>query len=97
MNIRDVRARVDRLDKKLLVTDRRFNGSVFLAHRDGGHFFWNSAFVEIWKSDPQSWAVVFTEHHGPHVYDTEDVLSLRAYSRISLIKVVEGWEDEGHG
>lgn len=58
------------IDVELRADDKRLNkGCVFLIHDDGSTFCWNSAFVKRWND----YVMVFTEHHGFHVYDNDDV------------------------
>lgn len=70
--------------KKTRTDDRRFLGSVFLAHQDGSIFLFDSAYAMTW--DPDNWpipsngfAIVITEHHGNRVYPMDEVKTLRAY------------------
>lgn len=65
-------------DKKLLATDPRFNRTTVVQHEDGSHFLFMNAFACSHNaSHPtlgrQSFVVVFTEHHGTHVYDADEV------------------------
>jgi hypothetical protein len=43
---------------------------VYLSHDDGSSFFWQNAFVTRFRG----YVIVFTEHHGFHVYDNDDVV-----------------------
>lgn len=56
-------------DHKLLATDTRFNRTVTLSHVDGSFFKWRRAFV----MERTNWIIVFTEHHGYHIYDKDDL------------------------
>lgn len=61
-------------DKSLKATDKRLQGYVHLVHQDGSTFYWASAFL---LTTGDFW-VIFTEHHGFHVYHKDDVLLVRA-------------------
>lgn len=56
-------------DHKLLATDTRFSRTVTLSHTDGSFFKWKRAFV----MERMNWIIVFTEHHGYHIYDKDDL------------------------
>ena len=87
-------------DKKLQSTDPRFCHSVRIIHEEGTVLAFNHAFIMRWK-DPavepggwgaigQSggvWVIVFTEHHGFHLYPRGDLYDFAEYQRISA----EGW------
>jgi len=57
-------------DEKLRADDPRLRGYTVLQHEDGSHFCWDSAFAVRWRG----YLMVFTEHHGYHVYDNNDVV-----------------------
>lgn len=66
-------------DKKLLATDPRFNRTTIVQHEDGSHFLFMNAFACKHSVDHptlgrQYFIVVFTEHHGTHVYDADEVV-----------------------
>lgn len=71
-------------DAKLLATDPRFNGAVHVIAEDGSVFFFLDAFVLRYE-----WFyLVFTEHHGYHVYSAEEDTQMKAYGqRIAIEKV----------
>jgi hypothetical protein len=66
---REIEKLVKEYDDKLLATDPRFQRTVFLAHEDGSSFKWVHAFV----MRKGTWIIVFTEHHGYHIYDQDDI------------------------
>jgi hypothetical protein len=77
------RAKAAALDEKLLATDKRLDGSVIVVHQDGSIFYFNRAFVLQY----QDFAIILTEHHGPHVYATYDLKDMRALGpRMSIKK-----------
>lgn len=93
--MQNVRRLAEEIGAKLLATDSRFDGSVHLVHDDGSAFFFSHAFVtkhtrkippqelKTWMtSDNEEWLVVFTEHHGIHIFAGDEVLSVRRSSAI---------------
>lgn len=67
---REVREHAKAIDAKLRADDKRLNkGGVYLIHDDSSSFFWDSAFIQRWKG----WVMIFTEHHGFHIYDLSEV------------------------
>lgn len=66
------------IDSKIRADDDRFNGAVHIIDEDEGTvLFYERAFAEK-HSD---WWYIFTEHHGLHVYDDDEV-QVRMYKRI---------------
>ena len=57
---------------------------VFLQHHDGSSLFYTFAFVVRWHD----WYLIFTEHHGRHVYHVDDVRHLE-YGARQPVKRVE--------
>jgi hypothetical protein len=88
---KEVLAEVQDFDKKLLATDERFCGSVQLHHQDGSSFHWNHAFIV--KIDSGHWLAVFTEHHGPHLYDADDVTWFRWYPSSKKVPYADWQKD----
>jgi hypothetical protein len=74
------------IDSKLTASDPRFRGTVLLYLDDGSHFFWDSAFVQSEKTADGHWLMVFTEHHGFHVYAWDDVEGVRAWSELGYVR-----------
>jgi hypothetical protein len=77
---------VEQIDAKLRSTDKRLGGSVLVIHQDGSLMLWDRAFVLLWKG----FALILTEHHGPHVYLMEDLRHLRALGPRLGIKTLKG-------
>lgn len=77
--------------KKLLATDLRFGHVVRIIHEEGTTLFFAHAFLMKWKDPevtagswgasehPGEWLLVFTEHHGEHVYPLDDLYSYHEY------------------
>ena len=83
----DVREKAEELDRKLLATDHRLNGSVLVMHMDGSFMLFDRAFALLYQKD---FAIILTEHHGPHWYCLEDLTHLRALgSRLHIGNVEE--------
>ena len=84
--------RAVKLDSKLQAGDKRLSGSVLVMHRDGSVFLFDRAFVLIWvRKQPDEdyhFAIVLTEHHGPHVYPMGELKHLRAIGPRLQIKNV---------
>ena len=75
-----VRARVCELDKKLRADDPRFRNSITVYHEEGTmmHFEWAFA-IKF-----ERWYVIFTEHHGYHIYDEDDVQVIMRGERLEI-------------
>ena len=83
----DVQEKAEELDRKLLATDPRLNGSVLVMHMDGSFMLFDRAFALLYQKD---FAIILTEHHGPHWYCLEDLTHLRALgSRLHIGNVEE--------
>lgn len=92
MNYREVRALAEEYDKRLLATDPRFRRSVLLLHQDGSIFRVDSAFL----MQKGAWILMFSEHHGYHVYHQEDLLYFAEVQPIhDPIEVLEMEIDNG--
>ena len=85
----------EEMDRNLLATDPRLNGSVHVAHGDGSTFFFNHAFavkccrkippekMKTWMtSDLEEWYIVFTEHHGVNIFAADDISFIARCSAI---------------
>jgi hypothetical protein len=68
-----IRAKAEEIDKKLTAYDFG-NGVVLVEHDDGSRFFLTHAI--LFKED--NWWIVFTEHHGIHIFHDEDC-TVRTY------------------
>jgi hypothetical protein len=66
---KQIKQQANEYDNQLACTDPRFLRSVHVVHQDGSVFFFRHAFL-MWKDN---WVIVFSEHHGVHVYDQDDV------------------------
>lgn len=64
------KAKAEAYSATLLCTEPRFHHSVFLHHMDGTMIRYRHAFMKRVNSN---YVAVFTEHHGCHVYDDEDL------------------------
>lgn len=65
-------------DKTLLANNDGFNKVTVVKHEDGSHFMFMNAFAIRYDFVHQvlgdsSYFLVFSEHHGCHVYDCDDV------------------------
>ena len=76
--LRKIREKAEAYDKNLLATDPRFRRSVVIAHEDGTHLQFESAFLLRIES---VWIACFTEHHGVHVYHVEDLANYSEFER----------------
>lgn len=79
------------VDSKLTAT--MFSGYVAVHHDDGSHFFFKNAFAARYTTkvdspapngvktkEKENWIVVFTEHHGFHVFAEVDLHHISASS-----------------
>lgn len=71
------------ISKKLKARDPRFQGAVHLNHRDGTALFFRNAFALNWSR----FLLIFTEHHGLHVYDFDDLSRFAAYKHVNMESV----------
>lgn len=88
------------IDSKLRATDPRLRGSVYLRHDDGSTLIYENAFLMRYHnpneelnevvttglaySYPGDWILVFTEHHGFHVYAVDDLDTYRQYGQLEI-------------
>lgn len=82
------------IDKDLKATDPRFRHSVYLIHEEGTTLFFENAFIvryydrlhRDWGdcSFQGEWAMVFTEHHGFHVYPLDDLVSWNQFKKVEI-------------
>ena len=82
-SLKQVRAIAASYDVGVRADDKRLRGSVQIIHEEGTVLFYNYAFVMKFYD----WFVVFTEHHGHHVYHESDLY------RITQLKIT-GYEFE---
>jgi len=82
--------RAKALNVLLRADDPRLRGSVQIVHDDGSILFYEFAFVERHPHDGlqplktgEGWWFIFTEHHGFHVYATDEV-KIRQYKRADI-------------
>lgn len=80
-NFKEAEALAQEIDKDLRATDPRFRNAVYLRHEDGSTFIWNNAFLDYTEVHANAlfdmeYVIVFTEHHGFHVYNTDDVIDV---------------------
>jgi len=63
-------------DATLRATDFPGDQMVLVLLDDGSQFTWDSAFMRWWSdaTDGADYLLVFTEHHGYHVYEQSEVL-----------------------
>jgi hypothetical protein len=73
------------LDAKLLANDPRLSGAVHIVHMDSTSLFFDRAFAlrvrtdENLEDEEPVWLIVLTEHHGAHVYRSDDLRVVRTY------------------
>lgn len=82
---REIRKLVEKYDEKLLATDKRFRKAVQIIHEEGTTLFFENAFLmkKTVKYDKGEtvWIIIFTEHHGFHIYHKDDLYSYFEYER----------------
>ena len=78
--------RAEKYDHKLKANDTRFSRTVFLCHHDGSTLFFRSAFIMVYE---KNWIICFTEHHGYHVYDVDDLITYRQFVAIDDLQELE--------
>lgn len=78
MNAKEAKEKIEKINKKLKSTDKRFKNSISITNvYDNSFMFFNNGFAE--KHD--EWWFVFTEHHGFHLY-CDDEIKIVQYKRI---------------
>jgi hypothetical protein len=75
----DAKTQAKEIDSALRADDPRFGRAVHMIHDEGSTFFWECAFV---VDIGDKYISIFTEHHGFHVYDRDDVVSVKQYAEI---------------
>lgn len=75
-------------DKTLLTQDFNPYGLVEIIHEEGTILNFKNAFLKEWKN----YVIVFTEHHGTHVYHKSDLYSYGYYIRQEIGKL----KNSGH-
>jgi hypothetical protein len=77
-------AKAEEIDKKLLATDDIFKGAVMIKSLNcASSIFYADAGAVKWGD----WYLVFTEHHGTHVFNNEDY-HIYQYKRTTLEELV---------
>lgn len=78
MNYKEAKALADARDSTLTSDDPRFRHMVQLIHEDGTVLTYTyTFFVPI-----DRWYLVFTEHHGSHVYAKDDIHDISEWQRV---------------
>jgi hypothetical protein len=88
MLYRELYPLIEKYNKMLLATDPRFCGAVRISHEDGSVLFYEYAFTRIFHDGETTWVCVFTEHHGFHIYDLEDLNGYRHY-KMSWVEPID--------
>ena len=47
---------------------------VLVRHEDGSVFFFDNAYSLLYHGEGEDWFIVFTEHHGIHIFGKSEVL-----------------------
>lgn len=64
-----------KINANLAADNDGFSHAVHIMHEEGTVLFYRCAFFE--RHD--EWVFIFTEHHGFHVYNNEDLLRVSEY------------------
>lgn len=83
VDMKRVHAVAEMLDKNLRADDPRLQHCVLILHEEGTTLFFRNAFFKRYhdgehgnwgdSEHPGEWIMVFTEHHGFHVYPVDDL------------------------
>ena len=83
VEMKRVHAIAEMLDKHLRADDSRLQHCVLILHEEGTTLFFRNAFLKRYhdgehgdwgdSENPGEWIMVFTEHHGFHVYPVDDL------------------------
>lgn len=79
-NYNQVKRNATKLGLDLRADDPRFRRSVYLLHEEGTTFLWRYAFALLFEE----WYVIFTEHHGTHVYHESDLAGLLQFEDVAI-------------
>ena len=105
LSIKKIYKAAKEYDSKLQANDKRFRYTVHITNMDGSVFTFDSAFLmtmddELYKgrhpnpgpndSEYEKWIIVFSEHHGYHVYHETDLTFWAQYKRIYKIEKLDG-------
>lgn len=82
--LKEARAKAEAMHGELRSDDSRFKCALAVRHDDGSFLFFESAFFETLPGpgvvaidgctmEYSDWCVIFTEHHGFHVYAWDEV------------------------
>lgn len=71
--LKQVKKIVDEYDAKLLATDKRFRKAVHVSHEEGTTLYFKNAFLMKMTVNKDVWIIIFTEHHGSHIYHVDDL------------------------
>lgn len=66
----EAKEEAERRNKQITGNDFGRGDGVFLCLDEGSVFFWRDAFIRRWRG----YIFIHTEHHGFHVFDSEDVM-----------------------
>jgi hypothetical protein len=83
---------VQEYDSKLKATHKGFRNAVHIIHEEGTVLFYQNAFLrKIIDVADDSWIIVFTEHHGYHIYHSTDldcfIEYTRSYEKVKILEV----------
>lgn len=85
IELQRIRRIAENYDKKLLASDKRFSNHVHIIHQDGSILSFNYAFCVQYYDQTHGdwgatekhligkWLIIFTEHHGVHIYALSDL------------------------
>lgn len=98
-----------KMDESLLATNPGFQNKVLVRHEEGTTLFYENAFAmryydkdgvkHCWgNKHPNEWLLVFTEHHGFHVYPLDDLDDWRQFAHSKITNHADypepSWECE---
>ena len=69
-------------DKNLLCTYSRLRHSVRIIHEDGSILFFEDAFLMKHNDSEGEWIIIFTEHHGFHVYHGTELYNYTEFMKV---------------
>ena len=75
MKYNQAKAIAEARDKTLTADEPGFDSKVFIAHQDGSTLNFTNAFFEI----DEDYCFIYTEHHGFHVYNINDLSTYLMY------------------
>lgn len=84
MGYHDILKYAEKLSLGLRADHPAFRRTVYLLHEEGTTFLWRYAFA----LRLEDWWLIFTEHHGTHVYHESDIAGILQFAEVQIAETV---------